>query len=424
MSSVIGRLFGGGQQDNVPPLNPDNAVLSYDDAKSLARHADPSIRRRVAKRDDIPPEILYYLAADSDASVRREIALNASTPRQADLLLAEDSDEDVRLDVARKIGRLLPELGPNQQDRLGDLTLRALDLLSHDTLPRVRQALAEEIKRLPNVPRDVVTNLARDVELMVSAPILEFSPLLSDVDLLEIINSRPVQGALVAISRRQSVGEAVSSAIVGSEDEAAIAALLANPDAQIREETLDILIDRAPEFPSWHEPLVLRPHLSPRAISRISQFVAVSLLHTLQERHQLDPELAKKVADAIQRRLSQEGDEDPEVAQEVRSLAASNMLTDETILSRLGKGERNFIYSSLTLLSGLPYGTVRNVFISKSPKAVVTVCWQAGLSARTATELQLRGANIDPPLVLYAQDGLYYPLTEKEMRWRAELLES
>lgn len=424
MSGVIGRLFGSGFQNTAPPPSPDDEVLSYDDAKALARHADPAIRRQIAKRDDIPPEILYYLAADGDAMVRREIALNATTPRQADLLLAEDSDEDVRLDVARKIGRLLPDLGPNQKDRLGDLTLRALDLLSHDTLPRVRQALAEEIKRLPNVPHDVVTSLARDVELMVSAPILEFSPLLSDIDLLEIINSRPVQGALVAISRRQSVGEAVSSAIVGSEDEAAIAALLANPDAQIREETLDVLIDRAPDYPNWHEPLVLRPHLSPRAIGRISQFVAVSLLHTLQERHQLDPELARQVAEAIQRRLSQEGDEDPEVAREVRSLAASNMLTDEAILARLGKGERTFVYSSLALLSGLPYGTVRNVFISKSPKAVVTVSWRAGLAARTATELQLRCAIIDPPMVLYAQDGMYYPLSDKEMNWRSELLET
>jgi len=53
---------------------------------------------------------------------------------------------------------------------------------------RVRQILAEEIKALDCVPKEVVRRLARDVE-KVAAPILEFSPLLSDADLIEILTT-------------------------------------------------------------------------------------------------------------------------------------------------------------------------------------------------------------------------------------------
>ena len=64
---------------------------------------------------------------------------------------------------------------------------------------RVRAILAEEIKYLNCIPKDIALHLARDVESIVATPILEYSPLLSDADLIEIIASGPVQEVLVAI---------------------------------------------------------------------------------------------------------------------------------------------------------------------------------------------------------------------------------
>ena len=46
--------------------------LAYDEAKQLVRHDDPSVRRELAERDDIKPELLYFLAEDKDAQVRRD----------------------------------------------------------------------------------------------------------------------------------------------------------------------------------------------------------------------------------------------------------------------------------------------------------------------------------------------------------------
>src|SRR5207253_3556995 len=59
---------------------------------------------------------------------------------------------------------------------------------------------------------------------------LEYSPLLSDHDLLEIIASARAQSALAAVARRRGVSERVSEVIVASLDVEAVAALLANPN--------------------------------------------------------------------------------------------------------------------------------------------------------------------------------------------------
>ena len=81
--------------------------------------------------------------------------------------------------------------------------------------------------------------------------------------------------------------------VLGPGDESAVAALLANSSAQIQEETLDDIIDRAPSRASWQERLVERPNLYHRAVKRIAQFVTASLLAIL-----------KSTTDLIPRRLS------------------------------------------------------------------------------------------------------------------------
>ena len=131
--------------------------------------------------------------------VRRKCAARwprtPSTPAQANRHLADDADDEVRVELARKIGQLLPNLPQDASKRLRELTIETLERLARDALPRVRQVLAEEIKSLDCVPRRVIKALARDVEV-VAAPILEYSPLLSDADLVDVITSAQASFAL------------------------------------------------------------------------------------------------------------------------------------------------------------------------------------------------------------------------------------
>ena len=302
---MIRRLFkrkGASGRDRDP--------VEYEEAKRRASRETVEERRELAGRGDVQPEILYYLAEDESPEVRREIAANKATPRHADVMLAGDTDDQVRCDLALKIARLLPDLKPDEQTRVRELTLQALEILAQDELPRVRQILSEELKQADYAPVEVIERLAHDIELVVAAPILEYSPLLSDDVILEIITSGPVQGALNAIARRQRVAAPIADAIVATADVPAVASLLANSNAQIREETLDQIIDGAPEVQVWHQPLVRREALSQGALRRISNFVASSLLSILKERSDLDEETVRHVAGAVKRRIEEESKSD------------------------------------------------------------------------------------------------------------------
>lgn len=414
MSGFLDRVFGssGGAA----------AAVTYDESKALAADSDGENRRALAARGDVKPEVLYYLAADELTSVRREIAANEKTLRQADRLLAEDVDDEVRCDLARKIGRIAPNLSQDAQDQIQELTFEVLDILAHDQLPQVRRIIAEEIKRSDTVPRAIIQHLARDLELIVAAPVLEYSPLLSDDDLLEIIESESVQGALSAISRRESVGAPVADAIANLDDRDAITELLANPSAQIREETLDMLLDQAPEVESWHQPLVGRPELSLRAVRRIAKFVALALLRVLEERNDLPDGATDEVRRAVSQRIDESGvNGGVDAGLDAQTAFDEGKLNDEAIQSAIDLGNHDFVTTALALLAGLAPAVVERVLEMQGAKSITALVWRAGLNMRTAIQVQLKVARVPPMDVLNAKDGTDYPMTEEELQWHADM---
>jgi uncharacterized protein (DUF2336 family) len=427
-------------------------ALSYDEEKLLARHSDVAVRARLAAREDARPEILYYLAEDPAPEVRRNIAANAQTPRHADLVLARDGDEVVRCDLVAKIARLAPGLSANEQEQVRLLTYQVLEILARDQLVRVRRILAETLKDMADAPVAIIGQLARDTEVEVAGPVLRSSPVLTDEDLLEIIRTCSIMGPLTAISQRAHVGSQASDAIAESDDVEAIGALLANPSAQIREETLDRLVDRAPEIEAWHKPLTRRPKLSPRAVTKIASFVADSLIAVLQARGDLDPATVKVLKSELQSRLGRDGgapgaekkdapawpcrpganggpaaeDEAPAradtdaVLARVKHMHAEGQLSEEAVSSALAEGNRRFVAAALSVLSNLPLALVEKVAESQSARGVTALCWKAGLRMRFATMLQIRFAHIAPNAAVGAVDMDKYPLTPEEMDWQID----
>lgn len=415
--------------DKNPPSPNKNGPMSYEDARELARHSDSNVRRELAERDDVKPEILYYLAGDDDPEVRRAIAANRAAPRKADLLLAKDNDHEVRIGMAEKIALLAPGLTSDEQDAIRIMTYQALGILARDQMTRVRQIVSETLKDVTDAPPEVILQLAHDAELVVSAPVLEFSPVLSVDDLLEIIASKPVNGALKAVSRRHHIGEAVSDAISESDDHDAIAELLGNNSAQIREETLDHLIDRAVDVESLQNPLVKRVRLPAGAAGRLAHFVADSLLDILTAREDLDPATAKEVRSIVARRLNQDAAERVAAIpaarmKEVRELHAANTLDADRLNSALQSGDIDFAAAALVLLSGLSERAVMMVISRRDVRGVIAIAWKAKLEPWLLEQLQLKLCRIPTHMVISPPRGRKFPLGDKEMAHQLTLIEN
>ena len=421
---MLSWVFGnkGRKKEKKPGLGPKPP---YEQSKQIAAKGSVKERTVLASHEDLEPEILYYFATDKSPTVRRQVAQNTGTPLQADLILARDANDDVRSELALKIGRLVPQLTELENERVTTMALEVLEILAQDTLPQVRAIVAEELKKATNVPQHMVLRLAKDMEEIVSVPILEYSPLLSGKDLLEIIASGVKSGALKAIASRRNLAEPVSDAVVSTGDTVAVTALLENKTARIAETTYSRIADRASTQPLWHLPLINRDNLSIKTIKRIASFVGASLVEALIERNNLSAELVEEVRHSVRQRIERgdvtDGPPEIEAADERAQKLFKSGNLDETALSdALEAGDNAFVRHSLVLLSGLEKKIVDKMLNTKNAKGVVTLAWKAGMSMKLALVLQRKIAHIRPQFIIRPRPDGSFPMSEADLNWSLE----
>lgn len=402
------------------------SLLDYDEAKELASSDDVQVRKELAAKANVQPEILYFLAQDRATSVRTIIAQNDATPRHADLLLTDDADEGVRSQLAAKISALAPGLSANEVDKIRRMTYEALEKLARDQAVKVRQIVAETIQEMADAPAEIVRHLAEDTELVVCAPVLENSPVLTDRDLIQIINLNPVDGSISAIAKRSALPDDVMEEIFSSNDTAAVGEMLRNASINIKEDLLERICDKARTVKSLQDPMVHRPRLPRSVAMRLADFVADHLIKALLDRKDLDPEIADAVREEVAWRLDLAAEEDAAATEETPyekalRLKREGRLDVEMVASALKAGQRQYAMAAIAALSEIPMNAVEQAAAAGSAKGLVALSWKAGLSADTAVTVQQRLGHVQPQGLIKPKNG-DYALPEDELEWHLEFM--
>jgi len=420
-------VFGGRRDENssgaVAPV--------YDDASAIAASGSVEERKRLASNSQLQPEFLYYFATDQSPEVRRAVANNDGTPIQADLLLARDPDEYVKVDLSKKICRLLPTLSPNQNRKVADMVFEVVDVLSQDSLPQVRGMISEQVKNLDNIPPRIIQRLARDTEAIVSAPVLEFSPLLTDDDLIEIVMMGCQANALTALARRKDIGSEVSLAVATTEDEQAVPMLLTNASADLNEETLSAIVDAAETHPGWHSALVGRKGLGLKLIRNMARYISETTLDKLITNNVLvDDVIENELRTTVAARVAeQEAVDDAKLLTEQQDAdrAKAKKMYDKgeltaSVLTAAAKGEeREFIVQAVALICDADAADVRRLFNAKDPKLAVSIAWRCKMDMKFAMGVQTHIMKLQKKSRLEAKDD-GFPLSEDDMAWFLEML--
>ncbi len=418
---MLSWLFG-----NRAGTRKNEALPSYEESREIAEKGNAEKRQWLASQVGLQPEFLYYFATDPSTTVRVAVAGNEDTPLQADAILAKDESESVRRELARKIGRLMPSLDTARADKVTEMVLDIIGVLAADRAAKVRKIVAEQVKSLENVPAQLIEQLAWDAEEHVATPVLEYSPLLSDRNLLEIIRSGIDGGALAAIARRHGLSAPVSRSVVRCRDEGATTALMDNRTALIDEETFLDVGDMASRSTMVCNKLIERDDLTLSTIRRVATFVGNAVIDRILERNRrrlkLDNDEVRDIRQSVTEQImkgaaDKEGLPGEDARAKVEKLFAADKLTDKSIAKAIDKGERWFIIHALALLTGFEWEKVRDGLNSKSGKSIAAISWKAGLSAERALSLQTKVASLGgKALVRPARDGSY-SLSDDDMEW-------
>jgi uncharacterized protein (DUF2336 family) len=235
-------------------------------------------------------------------------------------------------------------------------------LLLHDAEVRVREALAHNLKQSSLLPHDIALALARDVA-SVAVPVLQFSEILTEEDLLELIGGHDsVKQA--AIARRTLVPERVSEALVETCDETVVRTLVENRGAAINESSLQMVLATLGDREAVQTAMVNRPKLPVTVVERLVAVVSEKLREQLLSKYDLPADLTSDLILQSRERatvvLSTETDEDG-VERLVRQLLENRRLTPSIVLRALCMGDMRFFEAAMSELVGLPLVNVRQL---------------------------------------------------------------
>lgn len=368
------------------------------------------------------PEILYYLARNEDAKIRKSVAENAMTPVQAATQLATDKDADVRLALAARLVKLLPGLSPEKHAQVYAYAVQALGMLAQDEVLSVRSALSSSLRDYAKAPPSVVSRLARDVEREVSEPILRYCAALPDSELIDILKQHPQPWVLSSIASRDTLSDDVAHAVFSANNPEAATVLLNNKRVRISEALLQKIVEQAPHYPEWHKPLALRPETTLQVARQLAGFVDRAVLGILERRGDFDPATRHGIAEMVKRRMNfqKEGMTEESAEQKIQRYISTSALSPDVVEDALAWHEKEFVFLSLSAMSGIPVQIVRKMISLGAAKPIAALCWKARLPMRLCTEIQRQLGHVPPKELMYAKGGTDYPMTPSEVKWQLE----
>jgi uncharacterized protein (DUF2336 family) len=258
-----------------------------------------------------------------------------------------------------------------------------------------------------------VLHMANDVE-SVANPILIHSKVLSDADLVSIVEKSHDAGKLMAITQRAMISPRVSDALVETRYAQVLQSLLANDGATLTDRAFEKIVEDFRSDTAMMAALAQKPKLPITVVERIITQVSAEVANELKGQYNLsDRELAKDTNHAREDfmvRLLENTLHDDEIEALVKQMAAEDRLTPSIAMTALCRGQIMFFTMALANFANIPVVNAKKLVADRGEHGFNGLYQKSGLpdSMMDAMRLLLRavqdmdGDSAAPGTMLYA----------------------
>jgi len=257
-------------------------------------------------------------------------------------------------------------------------------MLLDDPSPLVRQAMAEVFSRSAEAPAAIVQALSLD-QPSVALPVLEYSPLLIDADLVDIVATAE-ESTQCAIARRLHLPASVAAAIAEVGCAAAALELIENPYAELAPFSWDRIVERHGHLAAIREAMLVLEDLPAATRAALVAKLSDTLARFVVGRNWLSDERARRVTGAaVERSTLNIADQSHgrDLRGLVNHLRVTGQLTAGLILRSLLSGGIGLFEASLAELSGLPLSRVSALIEDRGGAGLRALLSRAGLPDST-----------------------------------------
>src|SRR3954452_9345394 len=287
-----------------------------------------------------------------------------------------------RAEATRSLARawLISDLSEDDRAAAEGALLMQLD----DASPLVRQAMAEVFARSTEAPPAIVQALSLD-QASVALPVLEYSPLLIDADLVDIVATG--NGEMqCAIARRINLPASVCAAIAEVGTAAAALELIENAYAELAPFSWDRIVERHGHLAAIRESMLVLEGLPAATRAALVAKLTETLAQFVVARNWLSADRAGRLANEARDRstvniAAHSYGEDMRGL--VAHLRATGQLNAGLILRALLSGNIELFDAALAELSGLPQARVAALLHDRGGASLQALLIRAGLPEST-----------------------------------------
>lgn len=279
-----------------------------------------------------------------------------------------------------------------------------------------RQQLGRRMASVSKAPAQVLRTLALDDEISVAAPLLAESDQLDDDVLIEGARTKS-QEHLMAISRRRTIGEAVTDVLVARGNQQVALSTAANPGAKFSDFGYSALVQRSEgdgelAVRVWSRPELPRQYML-RIFAEASETVRSRLESADRSKAKVFRAMLAKASDQLQAETRQRSAEFAEAESRVRALHESGKLDESQVAAFAQAGQFEETTIALSLMCNLQIGLIERAATQAHCEQMLILAKAAGLSWET-TRAVLRLQRIAAPgtaVDIDAMAGLFTKLS-------------
>lgn len=313
--------------------------------------------------------------------------------------LAQDRSRHGRVRLAESLADTFLNAGHTLDEQHGTmLTTFIEELLTGAGAGQIeaRKIFAERAARTMSLPRQFALKLAKD-DISIARPILRYSPVLADEDLLEVIGLESLPHQIV-IAGRQMVSEAVADALVTTANPEVIGILLQNFGAKLSREATEKCTELAQQVAQLRVPLLDRPEFTATDATKLMWWLPRELRQVMLERYGLTGADHKggtqQMVEQMLLRFRDQGPSEKEAESVASWLVERGAINAQLLVQVLRLRSSPLFVALLSKLLKMPLPVTLECFEEKSGQLLAVMCRAIGMEkAYFASTFMLAFAN-------------------------------
>lgn len=286
--------------------------------------------------------------------------------------LATDKKPVARAKLTGAVTELLcMDASPREAELVADILIELMRQAEID----LRQALSEKLSTLDNVPLRLILQIAND-EIVVAHPVLKYSPVLSDLDLIYIIKSKTPE-YWRSIAQRRELSSMVVNSLANTRDEETCINLSRNETALLTEKAAQTLYEMAHDVQDLAQSLSGRNDVPESLKGDILRLVGRKMKETgLAE----DAVVQKEIEETVEELSGQNIlSPTPSMIGAAKQLQTQNNLTIDSMISLLRRGQFPSFIAQFAEYTELDHKLISQIMAQKSGQGLALACKAADI---------------------------------------------